>query len=246
LDSVRMREGSAPLLPNSYRMELTKVPIEILASLIGEVSPGLAEMIAEREDWPADVSLGPATGTLTSPLPLPLARVMLPHPHTAIDHGIWNHGGDLQAPLPSQACSIEGPGLRFQVTAGREGRRDSDTTSYLFDQVTGVIHKEEDVAGYVRLGPVGQVSTSVFPLSPRHTETELYEALASGLLANLLPERGSRCRAAGWSVSEENVTIRRGATEAAMVECAIQQAEVEGGWRFLSSGTAAPDGVRGA
>lgn len=245
-DSLHVNEERATLLPHSYRMELAKAPVEILANLIGEVSPGLAEMIAGREDASVDVSLGPATGTLTSPLPLPLAGMMLPHPHTAVDPGIWNYVGSQQAPLPSQACSIEGPALRFHVTVGREGRRDNDTIIYLFDLVTGVIYKEEDVAKYMQLGPVEQVSPSAFQLPPRHTEADLYEALASGLLASLLPERGSRCRAAGWSVREETVTIRRGATEAVMVECAIRQAEVEGGWRFLRGRTDAPDCVRDA
>lgn len=245
-DSVRMREGNAPFFPSSYSLELKKVPDEILAGLIRDVSPGLAGMISERENCAADVSLGPATDTLTSPLPLPLAMVMLPHPYTAIDQSILNQGGDLQTPLPSQAYSIEGPGLRFQVTVGREGRRERDSATFLFDQVTGVIHEEEDIAGYVRSGPVGQLSTSVFPLLPKYTESELCEALASGLLANLLPERGQRCWLAGWTIDEETVTIQRGATEAAMVESAVKQAEAEGNWRFWGRCTTAPDSLRGA
>lgn len=245
LDIIRVYEGAAPLLPERHRVELAKVPDEVLAGLIEEVSPGLANIFAGREDWPVDVSLGPTAGTLTSSLPLPAEMVMLPRPHTAIDSEVWRDRTDFTPPQPNHVYSIDGPALRFEVKVGREGQRGRDTIFYLFDLVTGVIHKEKDIEEYVQCTPVGPETASVFVLSPKHTGAELCEALASGLLGHLLPERGRRCREAGWSLGEEAVTLRRGATEIAIAACAVRQAKEEGGWHFWTSATVAQDSVRG-
>lgn len=244
-DIIRVYEGAAQLLPERHRVELAKIPDEVLAELIEEVSPRLANIFVEREDWPVDVSLGPIAGTLTSSLSLPAEMVMLPRPHTAIDPEVWRDRADFTSLQPNHAYSIDGPALRFEVKVGREGQRGRDTVIYLFDQVTGVIHKEKDIEEYVQYAPVGPESASVFVLQPKYTGVELCEALASGLLGHFLPERGRRCREAGWSISEEPVTLRRGATEIAIAECAVRQAKDEGGWHFWTSATVAENSARG-
>jgi hypothetical protein len=244
-DLIRVYEGAAPLLPERHRVELAKVPDEVLADLIEEVSPELANIFAEREDRPVDVSLGPTAGTLTSSLRLPAEMVILPRPHTAVDPGVWRDRTDFPPPQPNDLYSIDGPALRFEVKVGREGQQGRDTVIYLFDQVTGVIHKEKDIEEYVQCAPVGPETASVFVLPPKHTGAELCEALASGLLGHLLPERGRRCREAGWLIGEEAVTLRRGATEIAIAECAVRQAKEEGGWHFWTSATVAQNSVRG-
>lgn len=244
-DPIRAYEGAASLLPERHRMELAKVPDDVLAKLIEEISPGLADIFAGREDCPpVDISLGPAAGTLTSSLLLPPEMVMIPRPHTSITPEIWRYGTDFAPPQPNQVYSIDGPALRFEVKVVHEGQRGKDTVTYLFDQVTGVIHKEKDIEGYMQCAPVGPEAVSVFVLPPKHTEAGLCEALASGLLGHLLPERGRRCREAGWSICVEAVTLRRGATEIAIAECAVRQAKEEGGWHFWTSATVAQDSVR--
>lgn len=225
----------APIrLSSRQRSDLTQTRIEILARMMAEVSPGLAEMMSDREDGPVEVSLIPGSGTLNARLPLPFGMVMLPHPHTAIDPRIWRQGTERHAVPWSGGDSIQGPALRVRVSAAGRERRALPPVSYLFDQVTGVLHKETDVASYV-VGPavVDSSPDGAFLLPERHSEASLCEGLLSGLLGHLLPDRGRDCRDVRWVIDPEPVTLRRAADEAGMAECASIQARREGGWSFL-------------
>jgi hypothetical protein len=225
-DLIQARDSSTPLLRN--RIELVKLLDHSREALVAEISPSLAAMFASHgEDSLVNLAFGAATGTLDASLPLPSGMVFLPRPHTAINTDVWRFGTD-SAPPPDQLYAIDGPALRFEVLAGRQGQRSRDIIPYLFDQCTGVIHKEIDIQDYVRAA--GSEPAAPFMLPRRYEQAALCEALASGLLAHLLPERGRNCGTAGWSIGEQPVTLRRGATEGALAACAACRAQEESGW----------------
>lgn len=233
-DRVRRIESSP--LARHYHSALAKVPEQIITELIAHISPALAHMATEREDGPVEkLSLAATPEGLDATLSIPTAMIQLPHPHTILDRQVWRHVTDQPPPSEGEGWAIDGPALRLPVSIRRSGNRGVETEVYIFDQVTGTIHTEGNVAAY--LAPT--LGNSSFALSAKHDEDELCEALASsGLLGDLLPERGRRCRETRWAIDPTPITLRRWVSEVTLAECAVRQAKAEGHWHFCTGGQA--------